>query len=72
MTADELRAARLALKLSQRELAALVGVNWRTVAGWEAGSRNHKPTVVPKPVAVILQSAEVQEDPLAAAWRVKV
>jgi DNA-binding transcriptional regulator YiaG len=38
MTAAEFRAARIALNLSVQELAIDLGVSWRTIYRWEAGS----------------------------------
>lgn len=37
ITSDELKARRLALKLSQNQLANLLGVSTTTVARWEQG-----------------------------------
>ncbi|MDQ0938960.1 DNA-binding transcriptional regulator [Streptomyces sp. V1I1] len=36
-SADERRALRLALKLSQADVARALGVNPKTVGGWESG-----------------------------------
>jgi DNA-binding transcriptional regulator YiaG len=38
-TADEVRAARAALGMTWKQLAEAVGVSWRAVAYWEAGTR---------------------------------
>ncbi len=54
MTPSELKSARLRLGLTQEALAMALGVNPRTVAGWEAATRNGHRAPVPGPVAMAL------------------
>jgi transcriptional regulator with XRE-family HTH domain len=42
----EVRALREARRMSQRDFAAHLGVNWRMIAKWEAGGENIKPRPV--------------------------
>jgi len=42
---NQIKQFRKKHKLSQRELADLVGVNYRTVQFWEAGKRNPRLTI---------------------------
>lgn len=58
MTPAELKSARKSLGLSAEGFARVFGVaSDRTVRGWEAGSRNGKPTSVPPPVAMLVDLA---------------
>ena len=43
MTPDELRAWRVAHRMSQPALADALGVHWQTVAHWEQGQRSIPP-----------------------------
>jgi transcriptional regulator with XRE-family HTH domain len=57
MTGEELRLARLRLRLKAVDFANAMGVNRRTLAGWETGERNNKPNLVPRPIAVLVRAA---------------
>lgn len=50
MTPDKFKRVRLALGLTQRELADQLGVHRVTVARWEVGERR-----IPEPVARLLE-----------------
>lgn len=43
MTKEEIRTKRLALGLSQKEFARLMGISWATIARWEGGQRKPSP-----------------------------
>lgn len=43
-TAEEVRALRSTLEMSQSEFARLIGVDQRTVARWESGNSNSRPS----------------------------
>lgn len=53
MTPDDLRARRLALSLSQKQLAEAIGVSKSTVAHWEQGVQ-----AVPPYLDLALQTLE--------------
>jgi putative transcriptional regulator len=46
MTADEVRAIRAGLKMTQSEFAEALGSDLRTVQRWEAGDRRPRGTAV--------------------------
>jgi DNA-binding transcriptional regulator YiaG len=50
MDADDLKAARARLGLTQAQLAAELGVHAMTVSKWETGQRG-----IPEPVARLMQ-----------------
>jgi DNA-binding transcriptional regulator YiaG len=50
MDADDLKAARAGLGLTQAQLAAELGVHAMTVSKWETGQRG-----IPEPVARLVQ-----------------
>ena len=50
MDADEMKAARARLGLTQAQLAAELGVHAMTVSKWETGQRS-----IPEPVARLVQ-----------------
>jgi DNA-binding transcriptional regulator YiaG len=50
MDADDLKAARAGLGLTQAQLAAELGVHAMTVSKWETGQRR-----IPEPVARLVQ-----------------
>ena len=50
MDADEMKAARARLDLTQAQLAAELGVHAMTVSKWETGQRG-----IPEPVARLIQ-----------------
>ena len=50
MTGRDLQKRRKALRLTQAELAAQLGVHWSTVARWEQGVR-----AIPEPVARLVK-----------------
>jgi DNA-binding transcriptional regulator YiaG len=66
ITADEFKASHRELGLSAEAPARLLGVNPRTIRGWEAGYRNGRPASVPKAVELILmalsQRRQAQDD----------
>lgn len=66
MTADELRALRVKLKLTQREIASAIGVNRPAYAQWELG-RNAIPSSVQE--AVLRLAARIEEDDSAIRVR---
>jgi transcriptional regulator with XRE-family HTH domain len=55
---QELRDRRVALGLSQGQLAALAGCDRGTVAQWEARSRNRRPAPVLVKIAKALRELE--------------
>jgi transcriptional regulator with XRE-family HTH domain len=57
MTGEELRSARLRLRLKGVDFANAFGVNDRTLRGWETGERNNRPNPVPRPIAVLVRAA---------------
>ena len=56
MTGSELKEARHKLGLTQPALAASLGVNLRTLVGWELGNRNGRPAAVPVAVALAVEA----------------
>lgn len=57
MTGAELRAARVALGLTQRRLASLLGVQQSTVWRWEAERTLEPPRMVALALATIARAA---------------
>lgn len=54
MTGEELRARRKALRMTQQEIAPLLGATYRAVRSWETGARNIPASV---PMLFELQTA---------------
>lgn len=57
MTADDLKAARAALGLTQAEFAKAFQVDVRTIGGFEQGGRNGRPSTIPRPLALLVGMA---------------
>ncbi len=60
MTGDQLRAARIARNLTQRELATTLGISTNTLARWERGEL---PIRTPAMVAAVLVRIRVRPAP---------
>ena len=57
MTAEEVKAARESLGLTQAEFASAFRVSLRAIGGWEQGSRNGRPSIIPPSTALLVRFA---------------
>jgi DNA-binding transcriptional regulator YiaG len=57
MTADEVKAARAELGLTQAEFAEAFKVSRRAIGGWEQATRNGHPTGIPPAIALLVRLA---------------
>jgi DNA-binding transcriptional regulator YiaG len=59
MTADDIRAIRLALGMTQRQFAAVIpAVSLRTLQGWESGRYTPRPATVEYVLRRVLERVE--------------
>ena len=56
MTPAQLKSARASLGLTQTQLATVLQINKRTLAGWELGTRNGKPQQIPTIAALAIEA----------------
>lgn len=62
MTSDEFHAARVALHLTQAELARELGLTFRTIKAYERGAwDNQRPAPVPRAIVLALEALEARQ-----------